>query len=173
MRRPLLLVTLLAVAGCAPTTPRPSGQRAPMPSPPVIALPAPPPVATDWRDWPATAGDWVYLRDARGSSALFGAAGADALAVLRCDLPNRRLFLSRAGATTGPFTVRTTSVTRQLPTGATGGVPPYVAAVLPAGDPLLDAMAFSRGRFTLEQPGATPLVLPAWAEVGRVIEDCR
>ena len=40
-------------------------------------------------------------------------------------------------------------------------------------DPLLDAIAFSRGRFVIEQTGQPPLVLPPHAEIGRVIEDCR
>ncbi len=40
-------------------------------------------------------------------------------------------------------------------------------------DPLLDAMAITRGRFAVEVEGETPLYLPAWAEVTRVIEDCR
>ena len=171
MRASLLFTLVLVVGGCAPTRPRPNVAYAPRPAPPVV--PAPVPQPADWRDLPATPGAWTYVADARGSLALFGPAGADALAVLRCDRANRRLFLSRAGAATGPFTVRTSSATRQLVTGATGGDPPYVAAVLPATDPLLDAMAFSRGRFALEQPGAPPLALPAWAEVGRVVEDCR
>ncbi len=173
MRRPILLVTLLIAGSCVPATPRPTGQRTPLPSPAAPPPAAPPPRAADWRDWPATPGTWTYRRDERGSVAMFGQMGADALAVLRCDVQNRRLFLSRAGTATTPFTIRTSSVTRQLPTGATGGEPPYAAALLPAGDPLLDAMAFSRGRFTLEQAGLAPLALPAWAEVGRVIEDCR
>lgn len=173
MRTPLLFSLLLLATGCAPTTPRPQGSRTPLPSPmaPGPALPSAP--AADWRDWPVTPGTWTYAHDERGSLAMFGQPGAGALALLRCDLPNRRLFLSRAGAVTGPFMVRTSSATRQLPVGATGGEPPYAAAMLPATDPLLDAMAFSRGRFTLEQPGQPPLFLPAWAEVGRVIEDCR
>lgn len=170
MRRILVLFLLIAAASCAPPPPRPIGQRTPIPPPPPAV---PPPRAADWRDWPVTPGTWTYRRDDRGSVAMFGQPGADALAVLRCDLSNRRLFLSRAGAAAEPFTVRTTSATRLLQTGATGGEPAYVAAVLPATDPLLDAIAFSRGRFALEQAGVAPLVLPAWAEVGRVIEDCR
>ncbi len=62
--------------------------------------------------------------------------------------------------------LRTTSTTRRL-AAADGGI------ALAATDPLLDAMAFSRGRFTVEVPGTTALVLPSHAEVGRVIEDCR
>jgi hypothetical protein len=55
----------------------------------------------------------------------------------------------------------------------TGGTPPYVATALAATDPLLDAIAFSRGRVTLEQAGLAPLVVPPYAEVARTIEDCR
>ncbi|MDX1704632.1 MAG: hypothetical protein R3235_10110, partial [Altererythrobacter ishigakiensis] len=54
-------------------------------------------------------------------------------------------------------------------------VPGYglVAANLPANDPLLDAMAITKGRFAIEVEGMEPLYIPAWAEVTRVIEDCR
>lgn len=81
--------------------------------------------------------------------------------------------MSRAGAATGPLTVRTSSVTRAVSVQSTGGAPAYVAAELPVRDGLLDAMAFSRGRFVIEQAGAPPLVVPAYAEIGRVTEDCR
>ena len=139
-----------------------------------MPVPAPAaPVAADWQDWPLTPGGWRYERDARGSRALYGTAGADAAAVLRCDAAVRQVYLSRPGATGGTFTIRTTATTRDVAARPTGGQPPYVATALAANDPLLDAMAFSRGRFTVELPGTTPLVLPPWAEVGRVIEDCR
>ena len=46
-------------------------------------------------------------------------------------------------------------------------------ASVPARDPLLDAMAFSRGRFAVEVSGGPTLVVPAYPEVTRVIEDCR
>lgn len=104
---------------------------------------------------------------------MFGIAGQDARAVLRCDRTERRIFLSRTGDLRTALAVRTTSTSRAVPVQPTGGTPPYVAAVLAPGDPLLDAMAFSRGRFVLDQAGAPPLVLPAWGEVGRVVEDCR
>ena len=38
---------------------------------------------------------------------------------------------------------------------------------------MLDAMVFSRGRFVVERTGAAPLVVPPYAEIGRVVEDCR
>lgn len=68
------------------------------------------------------------------------------------------------------MTVRTTSTARSLPAGAGAE---GASAALPANDPLVDAMGFSRGRFIVETPGMPPLVVPAWAEVLRVAEDCR
>ena len=97
----------------------------------------------------------------------------DAALVLRCDRAERRIFLSRPGTATAPLTVRTTSATRALAVQPTGGTPPYAAVALAPSDPLLDAMAFSRGKLVVEQVGAPRLVVPAWAEIGRVVEDCR
>lgn len=170
MRRLLVLTLTAAVASCV--APPPRQQPAPRPATPPPA-PRPAPLAADWRDWPLTPGTWAYERDARGSRALFGRTGADAALVLRCDRAERRLFLSRAGADVGALTIRTTSATRALTVQPTGGTPPYVAVALAPSDPLLDAMAFSRGKLTVEQSGTAPLVVPAWAEIGRVIEDCR
>ncbi len=172
----LILASLIAlsvgacVAPPSDPTPPPSPVKAPPPPPPA---PAPAPLSSDWRDWPLTPGIWRYERDARGSRALFGAAGRDAALVLRCDASPRRMFLSRAGAATGPLTVRTSSGTRAVTVQPTGGAPAYVAAELPVRDGLLDAMAFSRGRFVIEQAGMPALVVPAYAEIGRVTEDCR
>jgi len=166
------LAATLIVAGCAskPAPPRPA------PKPVVMPQPAPTsPIAqgADWRDWAVTRGDWVYRVDARGSVAVFGAGGGDALLTLRCDRMAGMVSVSRAGAVAAPLTLRTSSLARTVTVQSTGATPAYVAAQLTPRDPLLDAMAFSRGRFIVEQPGATTLVVPAWAEVGRVIEDCR
>jgi hypothetical protein len=166
------LALLAVIGGCvapppsAPLPPRPV--QAPRPAP----LPAPPPVA-DWRDWPYSPGTWTYRRDARGSIALFGPAGADATLTLRCDLQARQVFLSRAGSNATPLTIRTSSTARSVPVQPVGGPLPYVAAALAPSDPILDAMGFSRGRFVVSQAGQPPLVVPAWAEIERVTEDCR
>lgn len=167
----LPLVPLLAVSACVPASPPP----APPPSPPVAAAPAPPPapaLGPDWRDWPLTPGGWSYRREARGPVARFGQAGGEAALTLRCDLTERRLYLSAPGSDASA-TVRTSSTTRALPLRPIAGAQPRAAAALAPTDPLLDAMAFSRGRFTVERPGRAPLVAPAHAEVGRVVEDCR
>jgi hypothetical protein len=48
-----------------------------------------------------------------------------------------------------------------------------VTADLAASDPLLDGIAFSRGRIAVAMAGGVPLVVPAWPEAARTIEDCR
>jgi hypothetical protein len=171
MRRSALPVALsLVAAACVPRV-QPPAPPPPRPAP-VVALPLPPRSA-DWRDWPVTPGVWAYRRDSRGSIALFGPAATDARLTLRCDLGERQVYLSRAGSAAAPVAIRTSTATRTLPMQPTGGTPPYAAVALAPGDPLLDAMAFSRGRFVVEQAGAPALVVPAWPEIGRVIEDCR
>ena len=163
---------LAIVAGCVPQPPEASPPAPRLMAPPPAPAPRPTPAA-DWRDWPVTGGTWVYRRHPRGSIALFGPAAGDALVTLRCDAAARQVFLSKAGSLAAPMTVRTTSIARTLAVRPTGGTPAYVAVALAPRDPLLDAIGFSRGRFTLEQAGAAPLVLPPWAEVERVTEDCR
>lgn len=164
------LVAILFVSGCvsAPKAPRPA------PGPVAIPRPAPPvlpvPQGADWRDWAVTPGDWAYRAEGRGSVASFGAPGTPALLTLRCDRGAGAVYLLRSGAVATPLTLRTSSLARTetvQPSGAS------VVVALTARDPLLDALAFSRGRFIVEQQGAPTLVVPAWAEVGRVIEDCR
>lgn len=83
------------------------------------------------------------------------------------------MVLSRSGASVAPLLVRTTSLARTVTVRPLAADAPQATAALDPRDSLLDAIAFSRGRFLVEQAGAPTLVLPAWAEVGRVIEDCR
>lgn len=171
LRRLATLSFALLVAACVPRAAPPPPAPPPRPTPAPVA--PPPPLAANWEDWPRTPGTWRYERDARGSRAMFGSAGSDALAVLRCDLGTRQVYLSRSGTVAGAMTIRTSAMTRALAVQPTGGTPPYVAVSLSPRDALLDAIAFTRGRFAIEQPGLAPLVLPPYAEVARVIEDCR
>ena len=180
MRPLLILAVTLALASCVSPTapPRPAPVPVPVPTytpPPPRPAPTPTPVGPDWRDWAVTPGDWVYRQDGRGSIALFGQRGADAVVTLRCDRAANTLYLSRAGLAAGavPMTIRTTTMARTLSSAPTGGTPPYLAVSLTPRDNLLDAMGFSRGQFVIEQPGYPTLVLPAWAEIERVTEDCR
>jgi hypothetical protein len=167
----------IAVASCVGAPP----ERQPLivPKTPTVT-PAPParPATIQqpnghWTDWPLANGSWVYRRDDRGSIALFGASTADALVTLRCDTGRRALFLSRAGNVGSTMVVRTSSTSKTLGLQSTGGQPAYVATSIAPTDPILDAMAFTRGRIALEVDGAQNIAIPIWSEVGRVVEDCR
>ncbi len=100
--------------------------------------------------------------------------GGDAL-VLSCNRDAAAITLIRAGAGQGqvPMTVVTSSVTRPLGGSAIPGPPATIAVTLAARDSLLDAMAFSRGRFAIETAGLPTLYVPSWPEVSKVVEDCR
>lgn len=161
MRRFLYLVSLAALAGCvAPSAPAPAPAR-PVPRPAPAPLPPPPAPSSDWRDWPVTPGRWNYQRTGGGSAAVYGSASGTAIFSIRCEADGGRLTLSRPGAS-GTTTIRTSSTWRAL-----------ASFNLPANDPLIDAMGYSRGRFIVENAPLPPLVLPAWPEVLRVAEDCR
>ncbi len=171
-RAAIALVGLSSLAaGCIPASAPPPP---PAPAPVAVALPPPQPLASDWRDWPRTPGDWRY---AAGISRFTGSDGRPLL-TLSCDRAARRLILTRpAPAAATALTIRTTSTVRTLPVQARAPADAapllMLDATLPADDRLLDAIAFSRGTFTVEQAGQPPLVVPSWAEIGRAIEDCR
>lgn len=166
----------LILAACG-TTPAPAPPPPPPPPPPpaVVTLPA------DWREWPVAEGDWNYRAVDGGSLASFGAPGQPALLMLRCESATHHVFVSRASAAPaeqiiGQMTIRTTSGDAQwpvLPGGTPGAATSLAVATRAAVDGGFDRMIFSRGRFAVEAPGAQPIAVPAWAEVARVIEDCR
>lgn len=160
----------LALAGCVPqpkSTPPAPARPTPTPTP----APAPPPVHDNWMDAPATPGNWSYRPAQGGGTALFGEASGGARFTMRCDAAARMVVLSRAGqAGSSQMVVRTESQTRALAATSSSQM---VEARLSASDRLLDAMALSKGRFAVEVAGTPTLYLPSWAEVTRVIEDCR
>ena len=129
-----------------------------------------------WIDWVISPGSWVYRRDARGSIALFGTLGADALVTLRCDQARRRIYLTRAdeaGTGSGTITIRSSSAMKRFSASATGATPPYIAAEIMPGDSILDAMAYTRGRIALEVSGQQSIAIPVWSELPRIVDDCR
>ena len=174
----LILAVILLTSACASPPPvskppavvvsAPIAKPAPLPTRPAIQQPM-----GHWTDWTMAAGAWVYRRDERGSIALYGTPGADALVTLRCDKARARLFLSRASDVGGTMTVRTSSTSKAVTVQPTGGKPAYAASEIGVADPILDAMAFSRGRMALELNGALNIAVPVWSEIGRVVEDCR
>lgn len=193
----LLLASALDLAGCSGSPPQPSpaprgGTPAPaprpLPQPAQAPRPAPPQQqqlppqhasTTNWRDLPLTQGSWTYSAESTGSAVRFGQPGAAPLLVVRCDRTRPAIVLQRPGfgASQVPATIITSAMLRRLtaapanPAVQNAAIPFEIAFAVR--DPLLDAIAFSRGRFMLEMGGAQTLVLPAWSELGRVIEDCR
>lgn len=172
-KRHLALFGALAVAACVPKreAPPPAPQQpreTPRPVPP------PPPPAAEWRDAPLTPGGWVYRADGNGSAALFGVVNSEAQFSVRCDRSRRQVVLAREGVSNGrTMTIRTTFSARNFAATAQREPLPYLTASVAASDPILDGIAFSRGRFTVEAPGLPMLIIPAWPEPARVVEDCR
>jgi hypothetical protein len=168
------LAALLVLASCV--EPAEKSAPAPVPAPrPAPAAPAPAPSlpapqSHDWTLRPASAGGWTYRAEPGGSAALFGPAGAAALLTVRCEKAGRRVHVARAGAGMGPMILRTSYGAVNWPVSAGAA---ETVAIRAAGDSALDQIAYSRGRFAIEVGGLAPLILPGWAEVARVIEDCR
>ncbi len=164
-------LTVLALAGSC-NAPRPVPSPTPSPRPAMPALPGPSAAAPQgWQDAPITPGMWRWSMENGQSVARFG----DGTLVLRCDRNQRALALARStGATmidpAPPVSVTTTSLARSYTGSVQAGT---VALSFSASDPMLDAMAFSRGRFAVEVAGLSPVYVPSWPEISRVIEDCR
>jgi hypothetical protein len=126
-------------------------------------------------DATASTGDWYYRHEGARSMALFGGRDTEAEFILRCERGSSTIVLSRASESSAPVSmrIRTETAERILTAAPEGGALPNVYASLPARDRLFDAMALSKGRFAVEVAGAPTLYVPSWAEVTRVIEDCR
>ena len=163
----ITLLLLLALSACA----APAPPAAP-PAPPVPPASPAPVLSGDWRDWPLAPGTWQYLPGTPISTARFGDAQS-AQFIVRCDAAARRVTILRAGTAT-ELAITTSTRTARFPAGhieeqgsAMSGV------ILNAADAFLDEMVFSRGRIAVQSPGLPSLAIPAWAEPGRAIEDCR
>ncbi len=175
VRALLVAGSVAALVGCVPK------REAPPPPPPQQPQTAqrprptpPPPPAAHWQEAPLTPGGWAYNVQGNTSQAMFGSGSAAPNFIVRCDRAQRQVSFWRPGSTTGNMmTVRTSHGARNFPLSVQSGPPPSVSTALAASDRFLDQMAFSRGRFTVEVPGAPMLVIPAWPEPARVVEDCR
>ena len=133
------------------------------------------PAPENWIDNPATPGDWNYVPSASGSLAFYGTPGGEPRFTVTCDRSAGRIALARAGSAgqTVPMRVLTetrASVLDAVPVSAPNQL---LEAQLAPRDALLDAMAYSRGRFAVEVPGLPTLYIPVWAEFSKVVEDCR
>jgi hypothetical protein len=153
---PLIIMATACVPRAAPPAPVPVPAPTPAPTPTPRPLPAP--TVSNWEDAPQTPGDWTYA----GGVARFGLPGQPRLE-FRCT--GGAVAVAFLGASADLLTFRTETTERSVP--ASAGV-----ASLSARDPLLDAIAFSKGRFAVEA-GSGTLYPPAYPEISRVLEDCR
>ena len=119
------------------------------------------------------AGSWAYASVADGSEATFRDASARPQLVIHCTRAARQVTIAKPATGAAPFLlIWTTSASRNLP-ASFNPMTARLSATVAANDPILDDLAFSRGRVGVTVSGVAPLVLPAWAELSRVIEDCR
>jgi hypothetical protein len=119
------------------------------------------------------AGSWSYAATTDGSEARFADASGNPQLWIHCTRATRQLSIGKPASAAAPFlNVWTSSMTRSVPSSfnpATG----RLTIALTANDPLLDAIASSRGHIGFSVGAQPPLVVPPWPEPSRVIEDCR
>jgi hypothetical protein len=168
------LIAMALIVSCVPqpSAPPPAPVRPtvrPVPHP--VQSPAP----ADWRDAPQTAGIWRWGVVNGRSTASFGPANGQPLASIACTQARDAVEIAVAGPADGstPIVVTTADLRRTLSSDPARSPIGWLVAALVPRDPLLDSVAFSRGRFMLETTGSAPLFLPSWPEISRVIEDCR
>ena len=140
---------------------------------PAIAQTTAAPGIADYSNAAIANGSWTYSPTAGGGEAQFRSAGGQPQFILACLRQTRQVTIARPASRAAPFIqVWTTSMARNLPAAfnpATG----RLTATLGAQDPVLDAMAMSRGRIAVGVAGQAATVAPAWGEISRVVEDCR
>ena len=118
-------------------------------------------------------GSWTYAATSDGSEARFTNASATVQLTVHCTRATRRVSISKAASAAAPLlNVWTSSLTRSVPS-AFNPTTGRLTFELSNYDPLLDAMASSRGRVGFSVGTEPALVVPAWPEAARVVEDCR
>ena len=127
----------------------------------------------DYSNARALDGSWSQAATAGGIEATFRNSTGQPQLFVTCARATRQVLIARPAAGAAPLLqVWTSSAWRNLPASfnpATG----RITATLRATDPLLDAMALSRGRIAVGVAGQPAIVAPAWGEISRVVEECR
>ena len=118
-------------------------------------------------------GSWSYAATSDGSEASFSNGSGAVQLTVHCTRATRRVSIAKAASAAAPMlNVWTSSLTRSVPSSFNPGTG-RLTIELATYDPLLDAIATSRGRVGFSVGNEPALVVPAWAEAARVIEDCR
>jgi len=119
------------------------------------------------------AGSWNYSANAMGSEASFLNPSALPQLTIRCTKATRQVTIAKpATAAAATMTVWTSSAVRPV-AASFNPLTQRISVSIVSNDPLLDSLAFSRGRIGVTVAGGPSLVVPAWPEVARVVEDCR
>jgi len=135
-----------------------------------LAAQAAPPDLTESMPLP---GRWSWTPTADGSEATFFDTAGRAQLWLHCLRGARTVTVARPASGVAPYLMVWTSSANRNLLASYNPATARVTAQLSAADPLLDALAFSRGRIGAGVSGTPPLVAPAWPEIARVVEDCR
>ena len=126
-------------------------------------------------DAPQTPGTWTYVKEPDETLAIYGEGRRAPAFVVRCanGVVSLGRFTQADQTETRAMRVTTETVTSQMNAVPVAEMAMILAVDLEPMNPLLDAMAITKGRFKVDVTGLDPLYLPAWVEVSRVIEDCR
>lgn len=131
------------------------------------------PVIADFSNIVPIAGDWSYLPAGDGSEAWFTSADGHPQLWIHCVRATRHVSIARPAAISSPIINVWTSSEVRAVAAAFNPATSRLTADFANYDTLLDAIAASRGRIAFSISGEPALVVPAWPEVARVIEDCR
>jgi hypothetical protein len=127
----------------------------------------------DYSNARAIDGSWSQAPVAGGIEATFRNSAGQPQLFLTCARATRQVLVARPAVGVAPILqVWTSSASRNLP-AAFNPATRRISATLRATDPLLDAMALSRGRIAVGVAGQPAIVAPAWGEISRVVEECR
>jgi hypothetical protein len=139
----------------------------------VSAVSAQAPAQIDLEAVQPIGGAWGFRTIEGGSEADFVDAAATVRLQVRCNRAARTVSVIRTGvaAAAPTLAIWTTTLSRSVP--ARFLATKELVADLTSTDPLLDAIAFSRGRIATAATGAPMVAVASGPETVRVIEDCR
>lgn len=163
------------VSPAPPPVEEPAATEPPEPEPVAIAT-VQEPVYANYLDAPQTVGNWTYIADSNGGQAAFELSPSnETVFALTCFKGSGQIGLMRmiSGPVGPAMRIKTETTEKSIPANPIDTQSNVLMAVVNASDPILDAMAITKGRFVVSVEGSRTLYLPAWAEVTRVIEDCR
>ena len=138
-------------AACVPRAAPPAPAPAPPPPapPPPPPPPRPPPPPVNWKDAPLSPGDWRYREGGRQAAARHFPVRGRQSRSLRCD-GGGSVGLVAHGQPAPALSIHTSYGERRLPRRRSHEPD---RSRLAAADPLLDQIAFSRGRFLVQAEG--------------------